>query len=44
LEADSKPVGHVERRSATSSQVAAGLLGQHGLSSGLRTGEAKATS
>jgi hypothetical protein len=44
LEADSKPVGQVKSRSATSSQVAAGLLGQHGLSSGLRAGEAKATS
>ncbi len=34
LEADSKPVGQVESMVATSSQVAAGLLGQHGLSSG----------
>jgi hypothetical protein len=44
LEADSKPVGQVKSRSATSSQVAAGLLGQLGLSSGLRAGEAKAAS
>jgi hypothetical protein len=44
LEADSKPVGQVESRAATSSQVAAGLLGQNGLGSGLRAGEAKATS
>jgi hypothetical protein len=36
LEADSKPVGQVESRAATSSQVVTGLLGQHGLSSGLR--------
>ncbi len=44
LEADPKPVGQVKCRVATSSQVAAGLLGQHGLSSGLRAGEAEATS
>ncbi len=44
LEADSKPVGQVKGRAATSSQVAAGLLGQHGLGPSLRAGEAKATS
>ena len=44
LEADSKPVGQVKSRAATSSQVAAGLLGQHSLCPGLRAREAKATS
>jgi len=44
LEADPNPVGQVKGRAATSSQVAAGLLGQHGLCPGLRAGEAEATS
>ena len=44
LEADTKPVGQVKGRPATSSQVAAGLFGQHGLCPGLGAGEAEATS
>jgi hypothetical protein len=44
LEANSNPLGQVKSRLVTSSQVAAGLFGQHGLGPGLRTGEAKATS
>jgi hypothetical protein len=40
LEANSKPIGQVKSRLATSSKVAAGLFGQHGLGPGLRAGEA----